>query len=59
MKEVAALFAISLPSEIKDMQDVFNFAIKSFRAHYVLLWTVDTCWLLQLCQAPLPPLADV
>ena len=59
MKEVAALIAVSLPSEIKDVQDLFNFAIKSFQARYVLLWTVDMCWLLQLCQAPLPPLADM
>lgn len=58
MKEVAALIAASLPKEIKDVQDLFNFAIKSFQARYVLLWTVDMCWLFQLCRAPLPPLAD-
>jgi len=59
MKEIATLIAVSLPGEIKDVQDLFNFAIKSFQAHYVLLWIVDMCLLLQLCQAPLPPLVEV
>lgn len=59
MKEIAAIIAVSLPSEIKYVQDRFNFSTESFQVHYILLRTVDKCWLLQLCQAPLPPVADV